>query len=83
MEYLNQVKITKLNNSTDPRDQDNGDNVEEVKAPEEPNTSEARAIVTPPTGADRQAIIIYTITGIIALAILSAGVVMIKRIVKK
>ena len=83
MEYLNQVKITKLNNSTDPRDQDNGDNVEEVKAPEEPNTSEARAIVTPPTGADRQTIIIYTLTGIIALAILSAGVIMIKRIVKK
>ena len=83
MEYLNQVKITKINNGTDPRDQDNGDKDEEIKAPEEPNTSEARATITPPTGADRQAIIIYTLTGIVALAILSAGVIMIKRIVKK
>ena len=83
MEYLNQAKITKINKGTDPRDTDNGDKDEEIKEPEEPNTSEARATIIPPTGADRQTIIIYTITGIIALAILSAGVIMIKKIVKK
>lgn len=83
MEYLNQAKITKINNGTDPRDTDNEDKDEEIKGPEEPNTSEARATITPPTGADRQTIIIYTISGILALVILSAGVIMIKKIVKK
>ncbi len=85
MEYLNRVEITNedIDNSTDPDDPTDNDKDEEIKSPEEPNPSEAVATVTPPTGADRQEIILYTIAGIIALAVLSAGVIMIKKIVKK
>ena len=45
--------------------------------------SSARLTITPPTGEDRQEIILYAIAGTIALAILGAGIVMIKKIVTK
>ena len=83
MEYINKAEITKINNGTDSRDTDESDKDEEVKKPEEPNKSEALATITPPTGANRQEIILYTVVGVIALAILSAGVVIIKKTIKK
>lgn len=38
-----------------------------------------KVIITPPTGEDKNSIILYTIVGAITLAILSAGVVIIKK----
>lgn len=45
--------------------------------------SSARLTITPPTGKNRQEIILYTIAGTIALAILGVGIVKIKKVVTK
>ena len=45
--------------------------------------SSARLTIVPPTGEDRQEIILYAIAATVALAILGAGIVMIKKIVTK
>ena len=45
--------------------------------------AKATATITPPTGEDRQEMIVYLISGIMALAILSTGIVMIKKIVNQ
>ena len=85
MEFINEAKITNISNGTDTRDNapEKETQIKVIKAIEDNYESKATATVTPPTGANRQEIILYTIAGIIALAVLSAGVVMIKKIVKK
>ena len=85
MEYINEVKITNVSNGTDTRDtsSDKETQIQVIKTIDNNFESKATATITPPTGADRLEIILYTIAGVIALAVLSAGVVMIKRIVKK
>ena len=45
--------------------------------------AQARATITPPTGADRQTIIMYIVAGTLALAMLSTGVVVIKKYMGK
>ena len=50
----------------------------------DPDTSYSETIVIlPPTGADKNSIILYTTIGIVALAILGAGVIFIRRKLKK
>ena len=85
MEFINEAKITNISNGTDTRDNapEKETQIKVIKAIEDNYESKATATVTPPTGANRQEIILYTIAGVIALAVLSAGVVMIKKIVKK
>ena len=91
MEYINRVRVI-ADNSTDLRDTDTSDPDKEkqvmkykpidLKAQAD-TLEQARAIITPPTGADRLTIIIYTIAGTLALAVLSAGVVVIKKYIVK
>lgn len=84
MEFVNETEITKINNGKDSRDNSEGvTEIQTVKPIEEKFEAKARATITPPTGEDRQEIIMYVIAGVIALAILSAGVVLIKKIVTK
>ena len=85
MEFINEAKITNISNGTDTRDNapEKETQIKVIKAIEDNYESKATATITPPTGANRQEIILYTIAGVIALAVLSAGVVMIKKIVKK
>ena len=85
MEFINNAKLTKVNNGKDSRDSSSeGDaEIKNVKPFENNYEAKATATITPPTGEDRQEIIIYAIAGIIALAILSSGIIMIKKIVNK
>jgi len=86
MEFINRVKVSKADNGIDDSDKDTNKD-EEIKTvrPLKLNSemAQARAAVMPPTGADRQTIIIYTIIGTLALAVLSAGIVVIKKYVVK
>ena len=85
MEFINNVEITNLNNGTDDRDNstDKDSLIKIIKPTIIEGRAQAKATITPPTGADRQTIIIYTIAGAIALAILSTGVVVIKKYIVK
>ena len=85
MEFINNAKLTKVNNGKDSRDSSSeGDaEIKNVKPFENNYEAKATATITPPTGEDRQEIIIYAIAGVIALAILSSGIIMIKKIVNK
>ena len=85
MEFINQAKLTKLVNGTDNRDNSNEKDTEiqTIKPVSLNYEAQARATITPPTGADRQTIIMYVVAGTLALAILSAGVVVIKKFVVK
>ena len=83
MEIVNEAEITKLANSTDP-DDNSQDKAEKLvrTAPVEVHTNgKVRAVVTitPPTGWDKLATVLYILAGAGALAILSAGVVIIKK----
>ena len=85
MEFINDVEITKMNMEKDSRDTTpKGDEeIQTVKPLENKYKASAKATITPPTGEDRQEMIIYVISGIMALAMLSVGIVMIKKIVTK
>ncbi|MBR0427120.1 MAG: hypothetical protein IJK18_02830 [Clostridia bacterium] len=85
MEYINDVQITTTNNGTDDRDnsEDKETFIKTIKTTKIDNQAQAKATITPPTGADRQTIIMYVVVGTLALAILSAGVVVIKKYVVK
>ena len=87
MEVINEVeaKAESLDNSTDARDNsaDKETEIKTIRKITESYKAKATATITPPTGSDRQTLIIYVIAGIIALAVLSTGVVFIKKFVKK
>ena len=82
LEIINEAEITKVTTASDPDDTDPNKD-EEIKVI--PTTivpterADAKATITPPTGKDKQSITLYVITGIVTLAILSAGVVIIKK----
>lgn len=83
MEFVNEAEITKLANQTDP-DDNSQDKAEKLvrTAPVEVHTNgkvKAVVTITPPTGLDRITIILYAVAGAVTLAILSAGVVIIKK----
>ena len=91
MEYINKVRVI-AENSGDLRDTATSDSDKEkqvmkykaIELKSQADTLEqARAILIPPTGADKLTIIIYTIAGVIALGLLSAGVAVIKKYVVK
>lgn len=86
MEIKNKIEIVKATRTID--DMPDGitqENIEEkssikiVKMPEKIQPSEARTIVTPPTGENKQLIIIYSVTGIMAFAIIATGIIIIKK----
>ncbi len=79
LELLNRARLIKVTNGTG-NSSDNNEQVLIIKPtiPSEELT-QARMTIVPPTGADRQMIIIYTVAGVVALAMLSAGVVVIKK----
>ena len=83
MEFINNATITLAKNGIDA----DKDDIKEVNIykPVGDNFDLAKATISimPPTGADRLLIIIYTVAGTIALAMLSAGVVVIKKYVVK
>lgn len=83
MEFVNEAEITKLANQTDP-DDNSQDKAEKLvrTAPVEVHTNgkvKAVVTITPPTGLDRITIILYAVAGAVTLALLSAGVVIIKK----
>ena len=80
MEIVNEAKITKAENDSEQGDRDRDVHVTmipKVVPPEE----RARAVITitPPTGADKQSVVMYVAAGVIALAVLSTGIVLIKK----
>ena len=85
MEYLNNAKVTSVANGTDSRDNSSDkDKIINTIRPLVINAeAQAKATITPPTGADRLTIIIYIVAGTLALGILSAGVIVIKKYVVK
>lgn len=84
MEFINDAEITKINNGKDSRDNTDGDKeIQTVKPIDNKYEAKARATVTPPTGENKQEIIMYVVVGALALVILSAGIVVIKKIVNK
>ena len=83
-EYINEVKIENMKNGKDPRSDNPNEQPDTARPIDElPPESKAIVTITPPTGGDRLEILLYTISGIIALAVLSTGVIMIKKIVTK
>ena len=83
MEIVNEAEITKLANSTDPDDnsQDKAQKLVRTAPVEVHTNGKVRAVVsiTPPTGWDKLATVLYVLAGAGALAVLSAGVVIIKK----
>lgn len=83
MEIVNEAEITKLANQTDPDDKSQDKEEKLVRtAPVDVHTNgKVRAVVTitPPTGWDKLTIVLYVLAGAGALAVLSAGVVIIKK----
>ena len=71
----------KLGNFDPVKDPDDESKIIKVKDPDT-NYSET-IVILPPTGADKNSIIIYTAIGIAALAILGAGVIFIRKKLKK
>ena len=85
MEFINKATVSSAKNGLDDKDIDGKEDQLLIYKAADSKFEVADAItsITPPTGADRQAIIIYTIAGTIALAMLSAGVVVIKKYIVK
>lgn len=83
MEIINEAEITKLANQADPDDKSQDKSEKLVRtAPVEVHTNgrvKAIVTITPPTGLDRLTIILYVVAGAVTLAMLSAGVVIIKK----
>ena len=83
MEIVNEAEITKLSNQADPDDksQDKAEKLVRTAPVEVHTNGKVKAVVTitPPTGLDRITIILYVIAGAVTLAVLSAGVVIIKK----
>ncbi len=82
LEFINKVEIVSLRNTTDPDDPNQEDAIKQIKyksEPELPETAIATVTVTPPTGQDKQTIIVYLATIIATLAILAGGVIVIKK----
>ena len=82
MEVVNEAEITDAVRNADPDDPDRKKEEKIQRAPVVVNTNgKVRAIVTitPPTGEDRQSIALYLIAGVVTLAILSTGIVLIKK----
>ena len=78
MSVSNVAKVTELKVTDDPA------LIEKISSSQEyfstPNpTEEAYATVTPPTGKDKLMNVIYGVTSAIALVLLSAGIIVIKR----
>ena len=84
MEFINIAKVRADRGTAkgDDSEQSNKE-IKTVRPYEFKDYAQAKATITPPTGADRQTIIIYTIAGTIALAVLSAGVFVIKKYIVK
>lgn len=82
MEFINEAEITGIQHATET----GNTNEEKLKiAPAEVHTNGRVKVVTtitPPTGENKQMIIYYAIAGIVALAILSVGIVIIKKKIK-
>ena len=82
MEIINEAEITGIKHATETGDT----NEEKLKiAPSEVHTNGRVKVVTtitPPTGENKQMIIYYAIAGIVALAILSVVIVIIKKKIK-
>ena len=84
MEFINKAKVRAINGTDKGDDSEQSkEEIRTVRPYEFKDFAEAKATITPPTGADRQTIIIYTIAGTIALAVLSAGVFVIKKFIVK
>ncbi len=82
MEIINEAEITGIKHATE-----TGDTEEEKLriVPSEVHTNGRVRVVTsitPPTGENKQLIVYYAIAGIVALAILSTGIVIIKKKIK-
>lgn len=87
MEFINEAQITDSQPSPEPSKYDSRADVAKnsevattkqvVKVNETP--AKATIIITPPTGADLKTILIYTGVTVLALAVLSAGVIIIKK----
>lgn len=86
MEITSRAEIKEINTTPDPSDTEES-RIEQIKiAPKEVHTNgmvKATMTLTPPTGEDRQGIIIYAIAGIISLVLLSTGIVIIKKKIEK
>ena len=81
MEVINEAEMTSAIRATDP-DDTSTDKEERIKIIPITNISakgKATLTVTPPTGLDKLAIILYIIAGTAGLAILSAGIITIKK----
>ena len=82
MEIINEAEITGIKHATETGDTEE----EKLKiAPSEVHTNGRVRVVTsitPPTGENKQLVVYYAIAGIVALAILSAGIVIIKKKIK-
>ena len=83
MEIVNEAEITKIANQTDPDDksQDKEEKLVRTVPVDVHTNGKVRAVVTitPPTGWDKLTIVLYVLAGAGALAVLSAGVVIIKK----
>lgn len=87
MEFINEAQITDAHPSPESGDYDSrvdatkNTEVATTKQVVKVNETPAKAtiIITPPTGADLKTILIYTGVTVLALAVLSAGVIIIKK----
>ena len=85
MDVLNTIEITEIKNSIEGKSSDEiaGTDTEEtiklVRQPTLPEPAKARVTITPPTGEDKQAHIIYIVAGILALIISTIGIVVIRK----
>ena len=82
-EYINEVEITEVSNGKDIDDKREDENaikkdLQKIRPIEANPKAQALAIITPPTGADKE-ITIYVISAIIALSILATGIIIIKK----
>ena len=82
-DYLNTVRIDYLENTLNPNDDstDTVNSIDLVPVPKRdgPDEVKARAVITDPTGFDKQEIAIYMITGITMLIIAYGAIVIIKK----
>ena len=79
--YENEAEIKTLTNVPNKNDEPKT-SIGLVKTPIKDSTADkakTETIVTPPTGSDRQTIIIYAVIGIVMLIITMAGITIIKK----
>ena len=84
MLYINTAEVTAVTNETDLLDANkdqNRTNILKTIVPAKLLNAKAESTVTitPPTGADIQAIIIYSVTTVVSLAVVIYGIVLIKK----